>query len=74
MIGPALGGGLDDPDCAQPKVIPPTTHMEPCWPTLPPGGQSGVCSEAQRAQQLCEKPIKIDIARLRVLLLLYRFI
>ena len=70
MIGPALSGGLDDPDLAKSEVIPPALHMEPCWPTLPPGGQGGVCSEAQRGQQLCEKPIKIGIARLRILLLL----
>ncbi len=73
MISPGLSGDLDDPGLRQPKVIPPALHMEPCWPTLPPGREIGICSEAQRRQQLCEKPIKIGIARSRILLLLYWF-
>ena len=40
-------------------------------PCHQPGRAAGV--EAQRCQQLSEKPIKIGIARLRVLLLLYWF-
>jgi len=70
---PALGGGLDDPILGQPEVVLPALHMEPCWPALPPSGEGGIGGKAQRVQQLCEKPFKIGIARLCILLLLYRF-
>ena len=73
MITPALGGDLNDPVLGQPEVVDPATHMGPCWRSLPPGGEGGIGGEAQRVQKLCEKPIKIGIARLRILLLLYRF-
>jgi hypothetical protein len=39
-------------------------------PALPPGGQSTIGIEAQRAEQLGKEPIKIGLARLRALLLL----
>ena len=73
MIAPGLGGGLDDPVFGQPEIIEPAAHMQPGGPALPPGGERLVGIEAQRTQQLCEEPIKIGIARLRVLLLLYWF-
>ena len=73
MIASALGGDLDDPILGQPEVIGPTANVEQRRPALPPGGEGGVGSEAQRSQQLREEPIKIGIARLRVLLFLYRF-
>jgi len=73
MIGPGLKGDFDDPRLRQPEIIDPAAHIGPCWPALPPGGQGGVGGEAQRDEQFCEKPIKINLARLRVLLLLYWF-
>ena len=73
VVPPGFGGGLDDPVLGQPEIIAPAAHMGFGWPALPPGGQGAVRIEAQRIQQLCKKMIKIDLARLRVLLLLYRF-
>ena len=73
MIAAGFCGGLDDPLFAQPKVIQPAADMGLCWPTLPPGWEGGIGGEAQRSEQLCEKPIKIGISRLRILLLLYKF-
>ena len=73
MIAPAFSGSFDDADFTQPEVLGPAADMGLGWPSLPPGGQSGIGGKAQRSQQLCEKPIKIGIPRLRVLLLLYRF-
>jgi hypothetical protein len=45
----------------------------PGWPALPPNGQIAVGIDAQRSQQLLEKSIKLSLARLRALLLLYWF-
>ena len=73
MVPPGFRGGLDDPVLGQPEIIAPTAHMGPGWPALPLGGEDAVRIKAQRGQQLCEKMIKIDLARLRILLLLYWF-
>jgi hypothetical protein len=72
MIAPGLGGYLKDPILGQPEVIDPSPNVQLRWPALPPAGQ-GVGVEAQRQKQLCKELIKIGIARLRVLLLLYWF-
>ena len=73
MVPPGFGGGLDDPVFGEAKVVDPAADMGPGWPALPPGGQGAVRIDAQRGQKVCEETIKIDIARLRILLLLYRF-
>jgi hypothetical protein len=73
MIGPALGGDLDDPVLGHPEIIDPALDVQLGWPALPPGGQRGVGFEAQRAERLSKEPIKLGISRLRVLLLLYWF-
>ena len=73
MIAPGLGGDLDDRGFGQAEVIDPAANVRPCWPALPPGRERLVGIDAQRLQQLCEEPIKLGIARLRVLLLLYWF-
>ena len=73
MIAPGFGRDFDDPILGQPKVIDPATNVRLGWPSLPPGGEGGAGGKAQRDQQFCEKPIKLGISRLRVLLLLYRF-
>ena len=73
MIAPGLSRNLENPLIGQPKVIPPSAHMGPSWPALPPGGECGIGGKAQRCEQFCKKPIKFGLARLRVLLLLYRF-
>jgi hypothetical protein len=73
MIGSGLGGGLDDPILRQSEVIDPAANVQLRWPALPPCGQAGIGGKAQRAEQFCEEPIKFEISRLRVLLLLYRF-
>ena len=73
MVPPGFGGSLDDPVFGQAKVVDPAADMGFGGPALPPGGQGADGIDAQRGQQLCEKSIKIDLARLRVLLLLYRF-
>ena len=73
MIPSGFCGGLNDPVLGQPEVIAPATHMGFGWPALPPGGQGAVRIKAQGVQQLCEKPIKIRLARSCVLLLRYWF-
>ena len=71
MFTPGCQGNCNDLILAQPQLFAPALDMQPWGPALPPSGQcSGI--EAQRVQQHCEKPIKIGIARLRILLLLYR--
>ena len=65
--------GLDDPVFGEAKVVDPAAHMGFGGPALPPGGQGADGIDAQRGQQLCEKSIKFNLARLRILLLLYRF-
>ena len=70
---PGFCGGSDDQIFGQTEVIDPPANMGLCGPALPPGGQGAVRIKAQRSQQLCEETIKVGIARLRVLLLLYRF-
>ena len=67
-----FGGGLDDPVLGEAKVVDPAAHMGFGGPALPPGGQGADGIDAQRVQQLCEETIKIDLACLRILLLLYR--
>ena len=73
MVPPGFGGGLDDPVLGKAKVVDPAAHMGFGRPALPPCGQGADRIDAQRGQQLCEETIKIDLARLRILLLLYRF-
>jgi hypothetical protein len=73
MIGPGLKGDFDDPRLRQPDVVDPAANMGSGWPALPPGGERCIGGKAQRREQFCEEPIKIGLARLRVLLLLYRF-
>ena len=73
MIGPGLDGDLDDPLLRQPDIVDPAANVGFGWPALPPGGQGSVGRKAQRCAQLCEEPIKIGLARSRVLLLLYWF-
>ena len=73
MIAPGFGSDLDDLVLGQTEILDPTPDVQPRWPALPPGGQGGVGFEAQRRQQLCEEPIKINFARSCVLLLLYWF-
>ena len=73
MVPSGFGGGLDDPVLGEAKVVDPAAHMGFGGPALPPCGQGAVRIDAERVQQLCEETIKIDLARLRILLLLYRF-
>jgi hypothetical protein len=73
VVPPAFCGSLDDPVLGQAEVVDPAAHMGFGRPALPPGGQRAVRIDAQRVQQLCEKTIKFNLARLRILLLLYRF-
>ena len=73
MVPSGFGGGLDDPILGEAEIIDPAADMGSGWPALPPGGQGAVRIKAQRGQQLCEETIKIDLARLRILLLLYWF-
>ena len=47
MIAAGFGRRRDDPVFRQPEVIDPALHMEPCWRTLPPGGEGGIYGEAQ---------------------------
>ena len=70
MIAPGLSSNLQYPILGQPKIIDPAANVRSGGPALPPGGQGGVGEKAQRLQQLCEEPIKIGLARSRVLLLL----
>ena len=72
MFTPGCHGDGDDLVLAQPQLFPPALDMQPWWPALPPARQGGGI-EAQRAEKLCEKSIKIGVACLRILLLLYRF-
>ena len=74
MVPPGFGGSLDDPVFGQAEVIAPAADMGPGWPVLPPGGQGTVGIKAQRFQQFCEKMIETDLARWRILLLLYWFV
>jgi hypothetical protein len=37
MIGPALGGDLDDPILSQPEIIDPALDVQLGGPALPPG-------------------------------------
>jgi hypothetical protein len=68
MIAPGFGSDLDDLVLGEPKVVDPAAHMGSGWRPLPPSGQAGICGKAQRREQLCEKSIKIRIARSCVLL------
>ena len=72
MFTPGCHGDIDDLVLAQPQLLPPALDVQPWRTALPPTRQGGGI-KTQRRQQLCEKPIKIGIARLRILLLLYRF-
>ena len=65
-------GHLDDVHLAEPELIPPALDVQTGWPALPPPGQGGRI-EAQRREQVPEKPIRDALARLRALLLLYWF-
>ena len=73
VVPPGFRGSFDDTVFGQAEIIDPPTHMGLGWPALPPGWQGAVRIDAQCVQQLCEKSIKIDLARLRILLLLYWF-
>jgi hypothetical protein len=68
-----LCGDIDDPILGQSEIIDPAVDVLPGRPALPPGRQGRVGPKAQRTEQLDKEPIKIGIARSRVLLLLYWF-
>ena len=72
MFAPGCQGDGDDLVRAQTQLFLPTLDVQPWRTALPPARQGGGI-KTQRRQQLCEKPIKIGISRLRILLLLYRF-
>jgi len=73
LIVPGFRCDLKDTVLGQPEVIDPAANVGLRWPTLPPSGQGGIGRKAQRREQLCKEPIKIEIARNCVLLLLYWF-
>ena len=73
MIVPRGVGHFEDPILREPEVVNPAAHMGPGRPALPPGGEGCIVGKAQRREKLNKKPIKITIARSRVLLLLYWF-
>jgi hypothetical protein len=66
-------GNLNDPILGKPEIFDPTAYMLLGRPALPPGGQGRVGLKAERTEQRGKEPIKIGIARSRVLLLLYWF-
>ena len=73
MIAPGLGGNLDDLGPRSARAHRSSGGRATGLASLATSRAGRIGVEAQRPEQLLEKLIKIGIARLRVLLLLYWF-